>query len=65
MNILAMTPVALLHFLTLTIQHDLTDDETRAAVRLACGGKGRVGVGLAEVEQAISDVLAARMAHVA
>lgn len=64
MNLLSMTPAALLLFLTLATQHGLTEEETRAAVRLACGQRCSC-VSLADVEAAIANVRAARMAYVA
>jgi len=59
MNMLSMTPAALLHFLTLATQHALTDTETHAAVRAACGER-RECIALVAVEVAIADVLATR-----
>ena len=64
MNMLSMTPAALLHFLALATQHNLTDEETLLTVRAACGDR-RSCISLMDVEAAIADVLATRMAHVA
>jgi len=64
MNLLSMTPAALLHFLELAPRYALTDEETRVTVRLACGER-RERVALATVERAVSDVLAIHTANVA
>ena len=64
LSTLSMTPAALLRFLSLAVQHDLSDDETLIAVRVACGGRGGHAA-LGDVEEAVTGVLADRVGAVA
>ena len=63
MNIVSMTPAALLHFLDMASRHELTDEETCAAVRASCSDR-RTCVSLVDVETAVSNVLATRVEHI-